>query len=60
MAILEIDLPDIILLDIMTPKLDGFGLLAVRKDQLPRILFSNIGNYDEGIEAINLGSVIFL
>ncbi|QFU25320.1 response regulator transcription factor [Shewanella eurypsychrophilus] len=60
LAILEKDLPDIILLDIMMPKLDGFGLLAARKDQIPVIVISAIDNEDERIKGYELGADDFL
>ncbi|AQS35992.1 two component transcriptional regulator, winged helix family [Shewanella psychrophila] len=60
LAILEVDLPDIILLDIMMPKLDGFGLLAARKDQIPVIVISAIDNEDERIKGYELGADDFL
>lgn len=60
LSILERDLPDIILLDIMMPKLDGFGLLAARKDQVPVIVISAIDNEDERIKGYELGADDFL
>jgi len=60
LSILERELPDIILLDIMMPKLDGFGLLAARKDQIPVIVISAIDNEDERIKGYELGADDFL
>ncbi|ABV36925.1 response regulator receiver protein [Shewanella sediminis HAW-EB3] len=60
LSILECELPDIILLDIMMPKLDGFGLLAARKDQIPVIVISAIDNEDERIKGYELGADDFL
>lgn len=60
LALLEKNLPDIILLDIMMPKLDGFGLLAARKDQVPVIVISAIDNEDERIKGYELGADDFL
>ncbi|RTR38821.1 response regulator transcription factor [Shewanella canadensis] len=60
LSILERELPDIILLDIMMPKLDGFGLLAARKDQVPVIVISAIDNEDERIKGYELGADDFL
>ncbi|EDQ02187.1 DNA-binding response regulator [Shewanella benthica KT99] len=60
LAMLEEDLPDIILLDIMMPKLDGFGLLAARKNQIPVIVISAIDNEDERIKGYELGADDFL
>ncbi|WP_076411776.1 response regulator transcription factor [Shewanella sp. UCD-KL12] len=60
LTLLDKDLPDIILLDIMMPKLDGFGLLAARKDQIPVIVISAIDNEDERIKGYELGADDFL
>ncbi|WP_394147160.1 response regulator transcription factor [Shewanella atlantica] len=60
LSILERDRPDIILLDIMMPKLDGFGLLAARKDQIPVIVISAIDSEDGRIKGYELGADDFL
>ncbi|WP_299792779.1 response regulator transcription factor [uncultured Shewanella sp.] len=60
LSILEQDRPDIILLDIMMPKLDGFGLLAARKDQIPVIVISAIDSEDGRIKGYELGADDFL
>ncbi len=60
LALLEYSHPDIILLDIMMPELDGFGLLAARKDQTPVIVISAIDTEDDRIKGYELGADDFL
>jgi len=60
LVLLQHSLPDIILLDIMMPKLDGFGLLAARKDQVPVIVISAIDTEDDRIKGYELGADDFL
>ncbi|ACA86573.1 response regulator transcription factor [Shewanella woodyi] len=60
LSILEIESPDIILLDIMMPKLDGFGLLAARKEQIPVIIISAIDCESDRIKGYELGADDFL
>lgn len=53
--------PDIILLDILMPKLDGFGVLeAVKKDKtissIPVILLTNLGQKDDIQKGLELGA----
>jgi DNA-binding response OmpR family regulator len=57
--------PDIILLDIMLPKIDGFDVLkALKKSQetsnLPVILLTNLSQKDDIDKGLALGAVDFL
>ena len=57
--------PDVVLLDIMMPKLDGFGFMqAVRKDpktaHIPLLVYSNLSNDDEIKRAKDSGATEFL
>lgn len=52
--------PDIILLDLMMPRLDGFGLLAAREQHTPVIVISAIDNEAERIRGYELGADDFL
>ena len=57
--------PDIILLDILMPKLDGFAVLnLLKKDtstkRIPVILLSNLGQEDDIKEGLRSGAVDFL
>jgi len=52
----------LILLDLMLPKLDGFALLKILKDQaetkdIPVIVLSNLGQEDSIAKAVELGIV---
>ena len=57
--------PDIILLDILLPKLDGFAVLEkLKKDgetkNIPVILLTNLGQKDDVEKGIKLGAVDYL
>ena len=59
------DRPDIILLDLMMPVMDGFKVLQVIKDdpnlnQIPVVVFSAKGNTDEVVKAMSAGATDFL
>ncbi len=58
-------MPDVVLLDVMMPKLDGFGFITeVKKDPtlqaIPIVMYSNIGNEEEIQRAKSLGVAEFL
>lgn len=58
-------LPDIILLDILMPKLDGFAVLTeLKKDiqtkNIPIILLTNLGQKDDVEKGIEMGAVDYL
>lgn len=58
--------PDLILLDIMMPKLNGLDVLAIFKDNqatanIPVILLTNVGGSDEDVNrGLELGAVAYL
>jgi len=57
--------PDIILLDILMPKMDGFAVLdALKKDQetadIPVILLTNLGQKDDVKKGFEKGAVGYL
>lgn len=58
-------LPDVILLDILLPKMDGFSVLTqLKKDgatkDIPVILLTNLGQKDDVEKGIELGAVDYL
>lgn len=58
-------LPDIILLDILLPKLDGFAVLEeLKKDpatkDIPVILLTNLGQKEDVQKGLNLGAADYL
>ncbi len=58
-------LPEIILLDILLPKLDGFAVLRELKKQaetknIPIILLTNLGQKEDVQKGLNLGAVDYL
>ena len=57
--------PDIILLDILLPKLDGFAVLEKLKEDsdtkdIPVILLTNLGQKDDVERGLQLGAVDYL
>ena len=57
--------PDIILLDILLPKMDGFGVLKKLKadkvtKKIPVILLTNLGQKDDVQKGLDLGAVDYL
>ncbi len=57
--------PDIVLLDILLPKLDGFGVLAKLKAEaatkkIPVILLTNLGQKDDVEKGLQAGAVDYL
>lgn len=51
---------DLILLDLMMPRMNGFDLLLAREDQAPVIVISAIDNEEERIRGYELGADDFL
>jgi DNA-binding response OmpR family regulator len=57
--------PDLVLLDILLPKLDGFGVLQrLKKDpetkSIPVILLTNLGQKDDVEKGLEAGAVDYL
>jgi DNA-binding response OmpR family regulator len=57
--------PDLILLDILLPKLDGFGVLQKLKQdpetkKIPVILLTNLGQKDDVEKGLEAGAVDYL
>jgi two-component system chemotaxis response regulator CheB len=54
--------PDVVLLDLMMPRLDGFGVLrwAIANHPLPIIVCSSFSDRDRIFKALELGAVDFL
>lgn len=58
-------MPDLILLDLILPGIDGFGVLKNIKDDpklslIPVVILSNLGQRDEIEKGLSLGAVDFL
>lgn len=57
--------PDLILLDIMMPKMNGFEMMKQlkkdkeTKEQAPIIVLTNYGEFDNFVEAVKLGAKEF-
>ncbi|MBU2109353.1 response regulator [Patescibacteria group bacterium] len=65
LSILEEKKPNLIVLDLILPVLDGFGILSIiKKDEktkdIPVIILSNLGQKEEIEKAIALGAVDFM
>ncbi len=60
MMALDTDSVDLILLDLMMPRMNGFDLLLAREDQAPVIVISAIDNEEERIKGYELGADDFL
>lgn len=65
LAIAQKEIPDLIVLDIMMPRMDGFGVLsAIRADeklkQKPVLIYSNLAQEDEIARAKSLGATEFV
>lgn len=57
--------PDLVLLDLILPGIDGFEVLAKKKQdpeisEIPVIILSNLGQKDEVEKGLNLGAVDYL
>ena len=65
LALAKQSLPDVVLLDIMMPKLDGFAVLTeLKKDEktkkIPVILLSNLGQKSDIEKGKELGAVDYV
>ena len=63
LAMIESDCPQIVILDIMMPGLDGFEVLKrikVQNSKLPVILLTGRGSTKEGVKGMQLGAVDYL
>ncbi|MCG9696721.1 response regulator transcription factor [Shewanella sp. Isolate11] len=60
LAQMEHDLPDIIILDVDMPNLDGFGFLKSRVDKLPVIMISATNNESTRVKGFELGADDYL
>lgn len=59
------DTPDIVVLDLILPKVDGFGVLEQMKkndklSQVPVLVLSNLGQKEDVTRAVSLGAEDFL
>jgi DNA-binding response OmpR family regulator len=57
--------PDLILLDIMMPKVNGLQMLTILKEKdqtkkIPVILLTNVGGEEDAENGLNLGAVAYL
>lgn len=64
-SLAELEQPDLILLDILMPKEDGYGLLAALKKNpktkaIPAIIFSNLSQREEIEKGLKLGAKDFI
>lgn len=57
---LETNLPDLVLLDLLLPIVDGFSVLEKMKKKMPVIVFSNLGQKEDIEKAKKLGASDFL
>ena len=65
LKVLEKQRPDIILLDIVMPKVDGFGVLKMIKNNanykdIPVILLTNLGQKENVKKGFELGAVSYI
>lgn len=65
LSVLEREKPDLILLDILLPKLDGFEVLKkIKSDstkaQIPVVILSNYGSQEDMKRGLELGAIKYL
>ncbi len=61
----ESEKPDLILLDLVMPRLDGIGALKQMKDnpatkEIPVVILTNLSDYDKVSDALSLGAMDYL
>ncbi|OGE73717.1 MAG: hypothetical protein A3C49_00700 [Candidatus Doudnabacteria bacterium RIFCSPHIGHO2_02_FULL_42_25] len=59
------EMPDLILLDLVMPKLDGIGALKQLKENdqtknIPVVILTNLSDYDKVSDALSLGAMDYL
>lgn len=64
-AAMEADKPDLVLLDIVLPRVDGWDILTTLKAKkelkdIPVVILSNLGQKEEIEKGLNLGAVKYL
>ena len=57
--------PDLVLLDLVMPRLDGIGALKAMKDNaeirdIPVVILTNLSDYDKISDALSLGAMDYL
>jgi len=62
---IEEESPDLILLDLLLPKIDGFEILLKKKEnpeiaKIPVIILSNLGQKEEIEKGLSMGAVNYL
>jgi DNA-binding response OmpR family regulator len=60
-SLAQLEIPDVILLDILMPTTDGYEMLRMLKENpktknIPSIIFSNLSQRDEVEKGLNLGA----
>ena len=64
-AMAQSEKPDLILLDLVMPKLDGLGALKEMKENpeikdIPVVILTNLSDYDKISDALSLGAMDYL
>ncbi|MDD2807584.1 MAG: response regulator [Patescibacteria group bacterium] len=65
LSLAQLENPDLILLDILMPKVDGYGMLkalkaSVKTKKIPVIIFSNLSQKEEIEKGLKLGASDFI
>jgi len=60
LKMIDSDTPDLILLDLLLPGVDGFEVLEKMKKSIPVVVFSNLGQREDIEKAKKLGADDFL
>lgn len=64
-SLAQLELPNIILLDILMPKIDGYEMIinlkkSIKTKKIPVIIFSNLSQKDEIEKGLKLGAKDFI